>query len=321
MVLVSLALAAGSVAGCHPQRPAKAPSASTSSVIVAADGVLCDLGRTLVQSAAKVVCLVPPGEDPHGLRLTPQQRAQMAAAQRVYINGYGLTPALTNWPGAKPVAELAVPTSPLLNPGQQVRTGQQVRDPHVWHDLRQSQAMVTWLAHDLGEALPNQAASITRRAKAMNTLLGELDHWNRVQFATIPSAPAGTPAVIASDHRGFASLARAYGLQEIAVVDGESNSVSLRPESLLEALHRLRQWHVRQLFSETLPPSRALERLSQLSGIGIAPKAVVADGLAAEAPSLPATTIANTCAVSEGLGGRCDRPGAQAIATRWRAIR
>ena len=312
--LVALALAALLMAGCR-QRPAATESgATTDGVVVAADGVLCDLSRTLVQSAATVVCLVPAGEDPHGLRLTPEQRRQLAAAKRVYINGYGLTPSLAAWPGARPVAKLAVPQSPLLEPGRPDR------DPHVWHDPKQTQAMVAWLARDLAQALPSQASAITRRAKTLDGLLGELDQWNRLQFATIPSEPGGHAPVIASDHRGFASLARAYGLQDIALVDGHSTSWSLRPQSLNQALRWLRQHPVRQLFSETIPPSKALQRLSTLSGIAIAPKPVVADGLAANAPSLPATTIANTCALSEGLGGRCDAKSAQAIETRWRAI-
>jgi len=311
-------LAMGLVVGCRPRSPATdatSAGATGAEVIVAADGVLCDLTRTLVQSAATVVCLVPPGEDPHGLRLTPEQRQQLARARRVYITGYGLTPQLATWPGARPVAEQAVPQSPLLDPQRQVR------DPHVWHDPKQSQAMVTWLAQDLAAALPMQAAAIARRAHTMDGLLGELDQWNRVQLATIPAGPSGQPPVLASGHRGFASLARAYGLRELALVDGMSSSLSLRPQSVSKALQWLQQQHVRQLFSETIPPARALQRLSTLSGIAIAPKAVVVDGLAQADPSLPATAIANTCVISEGLGGRCDQKTAKGIAVRWRAIR
>jgi len=47
----------------------------------------------------------------------------------------------------------------------------------------------------------------------------------------------------------------------------------------------------------------------------------VVDGLAQADPSLPATAIANTCVISEGLGGRCDQKAAEGIASRWRVIR
>jgi ABC-type Zn uptake system ZnuABC Zn-binding protein ZnuA len=151
--------------------------------------------------------------------------------------------------------------------------------------------------------------------------LADLDTWNRHQLATIPSQAAGEKPVLASSHRAFISLTRAYGLQELAVLDGSSGSHVLRPEGLDASLKQLRRLGVRQLFSEAIPPSKALLRLSALSGIPIAPAALVADGLAPGQPSLPATAIANTCLISEGLGGRCDRDSAKVLQSRWQAIR
>ena len=299
------------VAGCQGRTPA--PMARQRPSIVAADGVLCDLTQRLVQSAAEVNCLVPPGEDPHSLRLTPQQKRQLGQAQVVLINGYNLSPSLQGLAGSKAVAELAVPDSPKLDP--------QSADPHVWQDPAQGQALVRWLHRELGALLPAEARAMDRRAKAMESVLADLDTWNRRQLATIPGQAAGQKPVLASSHRAFISLVRAYGLEELALLDGSSGSHVLRPEGLDATLKQLRRLGVRQLFSEELPPPKALLRLSALSGIPIAPAALVADGLAPGQPSLPATAIANTCLISEGLGGRCDRQSGQALQTRWLAIR
>ena len=64
---VSLALAIGAaVVPAHAAQP----------VVVAVDGTLCDLTKTLAAGAASVTCLIPPGGDPHSYRLKPSDRSQ-----------------------------------------------------------------------------------------------------------------------------------------------------------------------------------------------------------------------------------------------------
>ena len=69
-------------------------AASTPPTIVAADGILCDVTKKLVAQQARVVCLIPPGADPHTLALRPADRSNLSKADLVLINGYNLTPAL-----------------------------------------------------------------------------------------------------------------------------------------------------------------------------------------------------------------------------------
>ena len=154
--------------------------------------------------------------------------------------GYGLTPALASAdkPGTSQtktvaVAELAVPNSPVLEaepPATEHHDGDGHdeaghahgdRDPHVWHDPQQAAALVTEVASQLSQLKPAAQERITARAKAMTATLQQLDAWNRRQLATIPAARP-----LATGHRAFASLARAYGLQELAVVDATSSSAS-----------------------------------------------------------------------------------------------
>lgn len=59
--------------------------------VVAADGVLCDITKTLVADQAKVVCLIPAGADPHTLALRPADRTNLSKANLVLLNGYNLT--------------------------------------------------------------------------------------------------------------------------------------------------------------------------------------------------------------------------------------
>ena len=303
---------------CQPVRPPE---------VIAADGVLCDITQRLAAGDLRVSCLLQPGDDPHQFRLTPQQSQELSQAQLVLINGYGLTPALASAdkPGTAQsrtaaVAELAVPNSPILDEAghDEVEHAHGDRDPHVWHDPQQAAALVTEVARQLSQLKPAAQERITARAKAMTATLQQLDAWNRKQLATIPAARP-----LATGHRAFASLARAYGLQELAVVDATSSSANLRPQAFQAVVERLRRERVPMLFAEQLPADKALQRVSSLSGVPIAAEPLVADGLAPEPGgngNLVATLTANTCRIVNGLGGRCDPSGEQALNLRWEAI-
>jgi ABC-type Zn uptake system ZnuABC Zn-binding protein ZnuA len=336
---LALALAAAvGLQGCRTPPPAD---------VIAADGVLCDITQRLAASDLRVSCLLQPGDDPHQFRLTPQQSRELSQAQLVLINGFGLTPALAAL--SKPassqtktvaVAELAVPNSPVLKAGppktadshdhhdedghgeenhDEDEHAHGDRDPHVWHDPTQAAALVTEVARQLSQLKPAAQAAITARAQAMTATLQQLDAWNRRQLATIPTARP-----LATGHRAFASLARAYGLQELAVVDASSSSDNLRPQAFQAVLGQLRRQQVPMLFAEQLPAGKALQRVSSLSGVPIAAAPLVADGLAAEPNgngNLVATLAANTCLIVNGLGGRCDPSGQQALSQSWQTIR
>jgi zinc/manganese transport system substrate-binding protein len=288
--------------------------------VIAADGALCDITRRLAAGAPPVRCLLNPNDDPHRLQLTPRQSQELRSATLVLINGYGLTPALDRLPAAVRVAELAVPDSPALTAdgnGDEHRHHtpheHAGRDPHVWNDPRQAAAQVRLVSEQLQRLTPGQAAAIQARAERMESALTELHRWNQRQFATIPGRPT-----LASGHRAFASLARAYNLQELALLDADSDSTSLRPRRLADVIQQLRTRRVPSLFSEQLPAPKALDRISALSGVPIAPRPLLADN---GGDNLMATLTDNTCLIVDRLGGRCDHRGEARLQQQWSAIR
>ena len=339
-------LAAFALAALGPALALVACGPSRGPEVVAADGVLCDLTQRLAGSDLQVACLLQPGDDPHQFHLTPQQSQQLKGAKLVLINGYGLTPALEKQAQAVAVAEQAVPNSPKLEDpagthGEDLESsspdadnhteeghreeghGHGDRDPHVWHDPAQASAMVQLVARQLEALKPQARERIAGRARAMVAVLRQLDRWNRQQFATIPAPPSP----LATSHRAFASLARAYGLRELPVVDSLSSSQSLRPQTFAAVLAQLKREGVTMLFAESLPASKSLQRISSLSGVPIAPAPLVADGLAqAESPqsagasSLVATLTANSCLIVDGLKGQCDQASRSRLVQQWAAI-
>ena len=287
------------------------PGTAGAATVVAADGVLCDLSRTLAAGLLQVVCLVPAGQDPHQAALRPRDRQLLAEADLVLVNGYGLTPALGKVQGRRPqvaVAELAVPGSPALEGGGGAR------DPHVWHDPRQGAAMVRLIAERLAP-FTSQDDRLRSRSQRAAAVLNDLDAWSARQIATLPMQAR----VLASGHRAFRSFARRYGVRELAVIESFSTAGLLRPQALQQVSDALRASGARRIFPERLPPIKTLRRVSQRSGVPLSPVALVADGLAPKA-SYVATFTANVCTFVTGQGGRCDRAGGQRLEQRWAAI-
>ena len=295
--------------------------------VIAADGVLCDLTRRLAAADLRVDCLLDPDDDPHQFLLSPRQSQEVQQARLVLINGYALTPALQKLPRAVAVAELAVPHSPASTAAEAEHDHEHEdhhdhggRDPHVWHDPLQAEAMVHVVSERLQELKPVAAASIRQREQVMRQSLVALHRWNRRQFATLPAERGNR--TLATAHRAFSSLARRYELTELPVVDAGSTSEALRPQALAAVVQRLRAEKIPALFSEQWPAGKTITRISEISGVPLAPGALRADGLAsAPQDDLMATLTTNTCLIVDQLGGRCDRTGQRQLIAGWKAIR
>jgi zinc/manganese transport system substrate-binding protein len=312
VVLLLLALLA-TLAGCRQGPQAATTPAVEGPRVIAGDGVLCDLSQRLAPSQVQVDCLLGPGDDPHHFRLTPSQSQAVAQSSLLLVNGGGLTPALEKLPNRVAIVDR------LPGPGDLDR-----QDPHLWHDPAQAALMVKEVAAQLAVLAPRSRGEIEARSAALQSLLADLDRFNRRQLATIPLGADGQRPPVAMAHRALSSYSGAYGLQEMPLVDQDSTSSSLRPAQFAAVVAQLGQRRVPALFREPGEIGRSMQRISELSGVPIAPTPLVVDGLARAADgsprSLMATMVANTCALSQGLKGQCDSNAGARLQQQWEAI-
>ena len=297
------ALCSGLVAGSlTPAAHAATPK------VVAGDGVLCDLTRTLSSGATDVRCLIAPGSDPHHLQLTPTNRKDISQSNLVLINGYGLTPTLARLSGS----------FTLVAVGEEAVPGKPSQDPHLWHSPVNTSAMAAVVSRRL-QNLPVSRESKTglqRRQQAVTGILRDLDQWNRRQIATIPSAHRA----LVSEHLAFGFFADRYGLNHVAMIDDYTTGGQLRPSSLNRISDAVKASNTKVLFAEQRPPSKTLRRISKRSGKPIASTILFADGTAPN-KSLIETATANTCNLVKAQGGTCDQTGANSLQQRWEAVR
>ena len=275
--------------------------------MVAVDGVLCDITRSLVQGAARVTCLVPPGADPHAVALRGSDRQALSSARLVLVNGYNLTPAMKRIRVSAPVVAVAERAGPR----------NKALDPHVWHDPALTSAMVQESAAALQSVLGSpQAGALQRRSQAMQAVLKQIGSWSARQLQTVPAAQR----VLVSEHRAFSAFASRYGIRELPVIDTYASGGALRPSSLSAISQAIRQSGSKAIFAEALPPSKTLRRISSVSGVPIAKQPLYADGQA-PGKSLIQTATANVCTFVNAQGGRCDQQTASALQQQWASIR
>lgn len=125
-------LTAGSSRSQSLQPSSPAQSGGDNPQVLAADGVLCDLTRTLATPAITVHCLLSGGEDPHSFSMSPEQRSRLEQSDLVLINGHGLTPALATL--AEQDKALAVAEAIELQPMADDHEDHDDHDDHEDHD-------------------------------------------------------------------------------------------------------------------------------------------------------------------------------------------
>ncbi len=275
--------------------------------MVAIDGVLCDLTRTLVAKDVKVVCLIQPGSDPHNYRLKPSDRQALSNASLVLHNGFKLTPSANKISGSAKVIAVAEKALPA-NDGS---------DPHVWHDPANSAAMVAVVADRLAPVLPaSQRSALAARAAEAINVLNALGDWGTKQFATIPE----NQRVLVSEHQAYSHLTNRYGLRQITMLDSFTTGGLLRPSSLRTITAEVQGSGAQALFPESLPVSKTLRRISRSTGLPVYSSPLFADGLAPNRSTVGTATL-NICTVVKGQGGQCDQVAADELIARWSAIR
>ncbi len=338
-------LLGGLTAGCSQSPPENQTTSSAnqqvaSPQVVAADGVLCDLTRTLATPAIVVHCLLSGGEDPHTFSLLPEQRSHLEQADLVLINGLGLTPVLARLveQGKAVAVGENIPLQPLEAEAPAMSDGPDhgnhddhgdhgdhedhghghdhgAVDPHVWHNPKNTQAMAGVITQELVQLVPGEAAALQELNQKAVAVLKDMDEWAEDQVETI----APQQRVLATRHKAFGYYAQRYGLRELALLDSFSTNEVSRPAALNNLRRELDEANVAMLFPEQIPPSQSLAVIAEQTGVPLSSQSLSADGLA-PGQSTVETFVTNTCAIVEGLQGECDKIAGEDLFSRWQAI-
>jgi zinc transport system substrate-binding protein len=268
----------GALTACKPKAEPR-----TRPLVVASFYPLYDFARTLAGTNYEVQCLVPAGEDPHGIEASPAAAKLVADADLVLTLGLGFDTWVERLAKSDKNTKLV-----SLNDGIQTRKPSAVLlqefaekgdahdhsghahghdhdhaeteiDPHVWLDPIAAKELVRHIARELISLAPTNQTVVQQRTDA---LLADLDALDK-DFA---AAVAGfrTKDVV-TFHSAFSYLFARYGLNERAVIQlfpGDEPSAAY----LRKLVDLSRKTGVKTVFAEPDVQDRAAQIIAREIG-------------------------------------------------------
>lgn len=258
------------VAGCGR----KPTSNSTQPRIVASFFPLYDFARALGGTNFDVVCLTPPGGDPHGMDASPQLARTVAEADLVLVLGLGLDGWLEKLASSertarvlsvsrgiapKRVGRAALAEFTESAHGHSHASSADEVDPHVWLDPVLAQQMVTRLAEEMAEMAPQHRTAVLARRDAYLTELRALHDDFTAKLADVKRRQ------VVTFHGAFAYLFARYQLETVGVIElfpgDEPGAAYLR-----RLVDLMRQLKMKVIFAEPQLPDRPAQVIAKEIG-------------------------------------------------------
>ena len=258
------------LASCStPQAPAGTAQASGKLKVVATNSIVADVVRQVGGDAIDLSQLIPLGSDPHSFEPSPQDIAQVADADVVFMNGVGLEefiqPLLENAGGKAKLVSVSDGISLLeLDPSAEALEAEEHQgeaptgeehssDPHVWMDPNNVIVWTQNIAATLSELDTANASTYQANAAKYQQQLKDLDAWIQQQVAQIPAENRK----IVTDHVIFGYFSARYGFTQVgAVVPGYSTMAEPSAKDLASLEDTIRQLGVKAIFvGKTINPT------------------------------------------------------------------
>jgi manganese/iron transport system substrate-binding protein len=303
--------------------------------VLASHNVICDLVETIAQDTVDLTCLIDPNQDPHTYRPTPSQRKAMEEAQVIFYGGYQLEPQIINLLEATktPAPKIAVYEQTVTKPimaehehaehehtehehtehehtehehaeHEAVETEQTEQnlepDPHVWHNIENTVAMVDLIQATLLQLNPTKAPTYMQNSNALTGQLWQLDAWIKDQIATIPEGKR----ILVTSHDSLNYYVQAYHFEDYKTLQGLSLAAVPTASQVRELATEIKQTGVPTIFVESTANDRVIKNVASTADVKLSPEKLFVDGLG-EAENFTAMISYNTCAIVNGLGGEC----------------
>ena len=221
-------------------------------VIAAAFYPLAAIVEAVGGEAVQVETIVPAGEEAHEFEPTPGQISGLEQVEVVFHLA-GFQPAVD-----EVIDVLGAPAVDLLAGLPLQEVGDDV-DPHVWLDPQLLAEMTRRVAEVLAEELPAEAAGFATRAAALVDRLDALD------AEMTDGLAACDGQLLVTTHEAFGYLARAYGLEQVAIA-GISPGDEPSAKTLTELAELVRDRGVTTVFAEEGLPADLARTLAAEAG-------------------------------------------------------
>ena len=304
--IASIAIAIG-LAGCSaPSTPNAQTEKGNRPLVIATHSILCDLTKQIAANTVDLKCLVQAGTDPHVYQATPEDRKAIEQAKLILYGGYNFEPSLIKLIQAtsNPAPKVAVDEIAVPNPEKLEEDGETVTDPHVWHNAQNGIQMAKVISDRLSQLQPEQAKLYAENTNKITSELTQIDTWIKSQIATIP--PESRQLVTTHDALGYYS--KAYEIPVIGALEGISTDEAPTAARVSALVKDIKKAKVPTIFAEATLNPKLIQSVAREAKVKVSDQELYADGLGetgSEGETYQKMLTANTCAIVDGLGGKC----------------
>ena len=236
---------------------------SKTPVVVVTYSILGDLVADLVGDTAKVIVVIPNGQDQHEFEPSAKVVEQINNADFIVSNGLDLeehltgvlAEAATRGVGVFKAAEHVT----LRKAGAELTDAKDGNDPHLWLDPITLAEMIPDLSNELGKVL---GVDLSDSAAQLSLRLATIDVKIKEIMTTVPRCAL----VTGHDSRGY--FAARYGCQIVgAVIPSLSSSAETSAGELADLKTAATQANVRAVFTEMGTPRAVVDQIAKEVGV------------------------------------------------------
>lgn len=247
--------------------------------VVTSFSILADLTRQVGGEHVQITNLVGADEDAHTYEPTPDDAKALLQARLIIKNGLGFEPWLDRLVASSASNTPVITASRGVIPRTLDEDGEQIPDPHAWHNLANSELYVHNITRALIAADPAHQADYLRNSQAY---LQQIYRLLAEAKAKLGALPAGNRKLVTS-HDAFGYLGQAYGIEFMAP-QGLSTQREPSAAEVAALITQIRNAKVKAVFMENIKNPRLLQQIAEESGAHIG-GTLYSDALAASGPA------------------------------------
>jgi len=275
--------------------------------VVTTTGILGEFARVVAGPDAEVTSLIPPGADPHSFEAPTQAAREVAAADVIVVNGYGLEGSLLsvvaeNRRKSAVVVVAAGGLDALAAVDEKAKAAQGLPelafaegDPHMWLDPERAARYVENIANALATADPPHGEGYRERGAALATRYRALK--SEISTALAPIPPERRRIVVF--HDAFAYFSRAFDFQLAAGILPQHAGREPSAGELADTMALVRTQAVPAVFREPQFSASILDAIARETGVRVL--VLYSDAYGPGIESYEAMMRANARALLDGL--------------------
>ncbi|MEA5581306.1 zinc ABC transporter substrate-binding protein [Nodularia harveyana UHCC-0300] len=272
--------------------------------VVATTSVLCDLTRQVAENTINLICLASPGNDSYFYQLRPGDSEAIAQANLIFHSGYNFKPQLTKilTESQNPAPKVAVSQLVVTQPQQFQASGQNLTNPHIWHDVNNTIKMVEVISNNLQKLEPENATLYSGNATRIKNELTQLNSWIKSRIDTIPD----NKRKLVTTTNILNYYTTAYKIPLVLGLNGINNQVNPTATQVNSWARTIQQAQIPTIFLETTINPQLIAPVATKANVRLSKRQLYTYGLGepgSEADTYQKLMMANTRTIVEGLGG------------------